>query len=111
MPVSAPQVREVSTNEVRIISADFKGKLDEGELLTGTPTITEVSTDHLTLSSKQVSTVELVVNQRRCAIGEVAQFKVDASGAAPGTTYEVDIICGTDRGQTIDGRISIYVRD
>ena len=109
MPVSAPQVREVSTNEVRIISVDFKGKLDEGELLTGTPSVSEVTTSDLVISSVQVNTVELIINRRRCVIGEAVMFNVDASSATPGQSYQVDIICSTDGGQIIDGRLSVTV--
>ena len=109
MPVEAPQLHEVSTSEVCNVAIDFQGKLDSGELLTGTPTVTEVTTSHLTISNKQVSTVELTINCATVAIGEAVQFRVDASGATVGDTYEIHAICATDAGQTRDGVVKIII--
>lgn len=111
MPIEAPQHHSISTNETRVISVDFKGKLDSGELLTGTPTVAEVNTGDLTITNAQVSTTSLVINDRTVAIGEAVLFTVaaDGSGLNIGDEYMIDIICGTDASQTIDGRVVLTV--
>lgn len=111
MPVEAPQRHVISTNETRVISVDFKGKLDSGELLTGSPTVTEVTTGDLTISGAQVSTTSLVINDRTVAIGEAVLFTVAANGSGlnPGDEYTILIICGTDASQTIDGQVVLTV--
>lgn len=108
MPDTAPQIRTISLGEARINSVDFTGKLDSGETLTGTPTITEVTTDSLALTSKSVSTAALVINGVEVPIGMAVQFK-----ATPTVTgsYKVDILCGTSAGQTVEGRVLIQVTD
>lgn len=107
MPDTAPQIHSVSLDEVRIISVDFRGKLDSGELLSGTPTITEVDTTDLTLTNKAVSTADLVINGALVSTGMAVQFKVDP-GASIGT-YKVDILCSTSAGQTLEGRVTVRV--
>lgn len=109
MPDTAPQIRSVSLGEERIISVDFMGKLDSGELLSGTPSIAEVGTSLLAITNKSVSTVELVINGSSVPAGGAVQFKV-APGSLVGS-YSVDILCGTTAGQTIEGRVSIRVTE
>ena len=80
--------------EERLVSVSLAGKLDSGELLTGTPTIVEVTTSDLTLANKAVSTAQLTISGRTVAIGQAVQFKV--SGGTAGTTYTIRITVTTD---------------
>ena len=102
------QIHEITTDEVRLISVDMRGKLDSGEVLSGTPTVEADSGSGLVLSSKLVNSAAITVNSRDVSIGEAVQFKADATAAVPGDWY-VDITCGTDAGQTVAGRIKIAV--
>ena len=78
----------------RLVSVSLTGQLDSGELLTGTPTIVEVTTTDLTLSNKAVSTAELTISGRTVAIGQAVQFKV--VGGTAGTKYTIRITVATD---------------
>ena len=112
MPDTARQIHTISTNEARNIAVSFVGKLDGTEVLTGSPTVTEVdagSPNALAITSKAVSTIELTINGATVPIGQAIQFKIDGSGATVGNTYLVDIVCDTDASQTIDGRIQITI--
>lgn len=109
MPTIAPQVHPISTSELRNVAVDFSGKLDSGELLTGTPTVTEVGTSDLVLASKQVNAADRIINGATVATGKAVQFTVDASGSSAGQRRTVDIVCGTDAGQTVHGRVVLKV--
>lgn len=84
----------IVTGAVRNIAVDFQDQLDDGELLTGTPTVEQVGTSDLTLSDEAVNTAALNILGRAVAIGQAAQFSV--SGAAAGVTYTLRVTCGTD---------------
>lgn len=105
MPTRAPQQPEQSINEVRFHAVSFAGKLDDGELLTGTPTITEVDTTDLVITSKAVSTTALVINGVSVPAGMAVQCKIDGSGMTARQAYRVYIQCDTDAGQTLNGEI------
>lgn len=89
-----PEVRDISAGATEVVSVDCIDFLDSGELLTGTPTITEDTTTDLTLSNKVVSTTALTINDRTVAIGKAVQFKV--TGQVAGVTYLVFVTCSTD---------------
>lgn len=110
MSFTADDIAEISTDEVRIVSVDFTGKLDSGELLSGTPTITADAGAGLTLTNKAVNSEAITVNSVACAIGEAVQFKADATAANAGR-WAVEIVCGTDAGQTLYGRVMVRVVD
>ena len=80
-----PVIRQISSGAVEIVSINHTDELDAGDTLTGTPTITEVETTDLTLSSKQVNSGALVIENRDVAIGKAVQFKIQ--GQKAGTTY------------------------
>ena len=69
--------------------------LDSGELLTDTPTVTEVTTSELTISNVVVSTAELTINGAAVAVGEAVQFKVIGQLAGTGS-YKLLITAVTD---------------
>lgn len=108
MRSTARQIHEISTDEVRLVSVDMRGKLDTGETLSGTPTVEADPASGLVLSSKLVNSTAITVNNRAVSTGEAVQFKADATAAMPGEWY-VDITCGTDAGQTVAGRIKVLI--
>ena len=98
-----------SASEVRNCSVDWSGRLDSGELATGTPTITEITTTALTLTNKAVSTAALTIKGITVATGKAVTFTVSAGSAA--TTYGISINCATDatNGQTLYAKVNIDV--
>ena len=84
----------ISAGAKRIVSLDLTRDLDTSELLTGTPTVTEVTTSDLTIANKAVSTAALEIKGKTVAIGKAVQFSV--MGGVSGTTYEIRVSVGTD---------------
>ena len=109
MSQTAPEVRTKTVSEVRNVAVSFSGKLDSGELLTGTPVVTELTTSALTFSNEAVNTAILTIDDVSTPIGEAVQFAV--SGGVSGTDYIIQISCGTDSTpvQTLRGRVPMYV--
>ena len=108
----APQRNTKTVSEVRNVAVSFSGKLDSGELLTGTPVITEsTSPQALTFSSIAISTTALTINDISTPIGEAIQFSV--TGGVANAVYTIKIVCGTDStpAQTLYGTLTLRVRD
>jgi hypothetical protein len=115
----------MTPDEVRACSVDFgdstaanvrSGKLDAGELLTGTPTVTQHSSvpsdaTALTLASKAVNTATIEINGRDCLAGEAVQFT--ATGGDADAKYVVSVKCSTDAtpAQTLEAFVVIRVED
>lgn len=91
---TAPQRYEKHVSELVNVSVDMRGVLDSGELLTGTPTVLEVTTTDLTLSSKAVNSTTLTINGNTCVAGQAVTFRV--AGGVAGTDYVISITVGTN---------------
>ncbi len=89
----AEQIQAKTANEVRNLAANFTDKLDTGETLTGTPTVT-VSPSGVTASTVAVSTEALTILGESVAIGKAVTCSV--SGGSAGTRYTLTIQCGTN---------------
>lgn len=100
----------MTAGETRNAAVDFTNKLDSGELLTGTPTITASST-LLTLSNKVVNTAALTINGSTVSIGQAVQFAVAASTSSPEARYSVTITTVTNStpAQTFIATLGIQV--
>lgn len=105
----AQEVGAVLAGEVRNIGIDCKGVLDTGELLSGTPSVAEQDSSHLSISSEQVSTEAKTINGRSVPTGEAVLCRVDASGAVKNRSYRLKISCVTTAGQTIAGFVTLKV--
>ncbi len=103
---TAPQRPTMVEGEIRSVTVSFVGKLDQNELLTGTPVVTSDSPS-LTCSSPQVSTETLVVNSKKVRSGRAAQFTL--SDGIANQEYIVTVQCDTTLGQTLIGRCVILV--
>ena len=90
-----PQVQYTSVGSTRMVAVSFALQLDDGELLTGTPTVVEQTTSDLTLGNKAVSTAALTILGETVPIGEAVQFSV-SGGTAANSPYLVRVTCGTD---------------
>jgi hypothetical protein len=101
----APQIHEMTTDEARNISVDMSGLLDDGELLIGTPDI-QASAD-LEVEMARVNDEPVAINGVTVAAGMAVQFRASSTVA---NRYFVDIVCTTDAGQTIEGSVSIVVK-
>lgn len=110
---------------VRNHGVDFIGELEEGELLSGTPTVTgAVLLDNrtvaeiaalatpvaLTISNKQVSAAIKTINSRRVPVAQAVLFTV--SGGTAGVDYEITVLCGTNSSpaETVDGTLELRIR-
>lgn len=84
----------VSVGDVDVMSIDYSDYLDTGESLTGTVTVTEIGTTHLTFANQAVTTSAVTILGRSVASGLAAQFKF--SGMQANTTYRVRVDVDTD---------------
>lgn len=105
---TAPQRPNAAVGSTRNVAFSFSGELDSGELLTGTPTITEDTTSDLTIANKAVSTAALTINDITVPIGEAVQCNVLGFDAA-NFPYTLNISVGTDASpaQTLIGSLVI----
>jgi len=105
----ALQTQEKTAGAERLISVRFSELLDDGELLTGTPSILELVSSDLTITNKVVSTAIKTINGVSTPIGEATQCFV--TGGTVGTTYDIQIIAVTDAtpAQTLYGNIKLKV--
>ena len=106
----APQVREFvigASAKPRTVSVSFIDVLESGELLTGTPTVTEQTTTALTLGSKAVNTTTLTIDGVSNVAGQAVTFTVDGTNAVADTTYNILIYCGTNStpAQVLPGKV------
>jgi hypothetical protein len=90
----APQTQSKTASGVRNVAVSLAALLDVGELLTGTPTVAEVTTSALTITNAVVSTTELTINGVAVPIGEAVQFQV--AGGVANTLYKIKITVLTD---------------
>lgn len=109
MPNTAPQRRTKTVGETRNVAVSFVDVLDVGELLTGTPTVVEVTSTDLTLTNNAVNGSSLVVNGEACLAGQVVTFTV--AGGVAGTTYEIRITATSNASnpQTLQATVRLKV--
>jgi len=101
MPANtAPERPVIAVGETRNVAVSFVDVLDDDELLTGTPTIVEVTTNDLTLTNKTVNTSVLTINGHSVAIGKAIQFKVSGQLVA-NSPYTIKITVSTNAAQTL----------
>lgn len=109
MSCTANQLPCKTANETRLAAVSFVDALDSGELLTGTPTVTEVSTSDLTIDNEQTNTAAITVDGVSVAVGQAVQFTV--AGGTVDTLYRIEVQCGTDAtpAQTLECVVSLAV--
>lgn len=104
----ADQIHYQTVGETRNHALGFIGRLDSGELLTGTPIILEVTTAILTIASEAVSTTTLTIDGTSHTAGQALQCSV--TGATAGE-YQILWECATDSSpaQTVQGKTTIII--
>ena len=101
----APQIPCVVDGETRNGKINYTDVLDSGELLTGTPTLTEITTSDLTFANVAISTGDLTILGNTVITAQAVQFKV--TGMLAGVLYTVEVSSGTDStpAQTLKSKI------
>jgi hypothetical protein len=105
MPSIAPQIRSLSTDELRNISIDMTDALDESEVLVGTPQVQSLA--DFVSDNAQVNSAVVEINGRQVSIGKAVQFSAECD--QPGA-YNVEVVCETSAGQEIEARIRVDVQ-
>ncbi len=98
----APQVNTKTVDEVRNCRVSFAGKLDTGEVITPSSSVTVTivaGTSALTISTIGVSTGALTVNGSSNTAGQVVTFIASAGVAYE--EYKLRVSGPTDAGQTV----------
>jgi len=105
----ATSKEQKTASETRNISVRFSELLDDGEVLTGTPTILELNGSDLTISNKVVSTAALTINGVSTPLGEAVQCSI--AGGTAGATYDIQIVAVTDStpAQTLYGNFELKI--
>lgn len=91
-------ILEKGVAETTNVAVSFVGWLDVGEVITGNPTVVEVTTSDLTLDNKTRNTTEITVNGKKVAESKAVQFSV--AGGVVNTRYSILITFTTSGGQT-----------
>jgi len=97
MPIKLDQRPVISVGDIDHPRVDYTNFLDSTELLTGTPTVVEITTTDLTITTKVINTAEVRILERDVAIGKAVLFKV--SGQKANTEYTIRITVSTDAGR------------
>lgn len=97
----ANQIPRKHVSEVRNAAVDMRGKLDEGELLSGTPTVTEEVTSDLTFANQSVNVTALRINGRTVAAGEAVVFSVSGGVATTQYSMRVQVTTNSTPAQTL----------
>ena len=92
--LTAPQMRVQGASETRNLVVKFTPVLEEDELLSGTPTITETGTSDLTISNKAISTSALTISGSTAIAATAVQCTV--TGGTAGKLYDIKIVIGTN---------------
>ena len=108
MTTTAPQQRELIAGEAANVAIDFRGKLDTGETITGSVSVSEVTTDQLAITSAQANGTSVSINGEAVGAGLAVQCRVDTAGATPGT-YTLEASAATSAGQLRIGRTKLQV--
>ena len=104
--ITCQQIYYVTPTEVNGVSVDCRGVLREGEVLTGTPTVTTASGP--TISGPLVSTGPLVINGQSVDPAKAITFTF--TGGTDGVDYAVKCRCGTSATRTREVYLIIKVR-
>ena len=92
MPKILEQQYDLSVAETEVVSINYSDVLDSGELLTGTPTVTEVSTANLSLANKLVSTATYTesFSGETVAIGKAVMGSTQMQGSRKGAAVQTE---------------------
>lgn len=96
MPANtAPERPVITVGETRNVAVSFVGVLDDGELLTGTPIVTEVASSDLTITHQAVNNTARTISGQRVPAGKAVQFRVSGQQASR-SSYTIEIKVNTN---------------
>jgi hypothetical protein len=110
MPIELRDVRRISAGATRTVKVDCSLWLDGDALLTGTPSVDEVTTTALTISNKSINTSVVTINKQRVAIGKAVLFVVTMPANGAGTTYRVRVTPTSDDSPANSEPIDLFLR-
>ena len=93
--LTAGQTYRKGATEVVGVAVDFRGKLRQGEVITGTPT---AAASGPTIASVAANTAPIIVLGETCPAGTAVTFTV--SGGTATTTYQILVTVTTSASQT-----------
>ena len=97
---TAPQRPVLVAGETTNARYSLKGKLDSGELATGTPTITEETTSDLTITNKAINSSTLTINDDTAVLAGQAAIWTTTGQLLATREYTLKITFTTDASQT-----------
>ena len=92
--VTCPESPDIGESETCNGAISFLGLLDSGELLSGTPTVVELTSSDLTITNVKINTVALTIRGISNAVGQAVQFSF--SGQSANTSYRLKATASTD---------------
>lgn len=104
MSILLDYIPAISAESKRTVTVDATLFLDGAATLTGTPTVTEVTTTDLTISSIQLNSTDIVVNGRDVEPNKAVMFQVE--GQEAGSEYQIVIRFETTDSQEEEFRIA-----
>lgn len=100
--IQADKILAMGAGASEIISVDFGNTLEEAELLTGDPTVTDdAETGDLVITDAQVNESGLLIDGSTAAAGQAIQFRI--TGGQKGKEYTLRMVCSTTAGRTKHG--------
>lgn len=110
MAIELRDVRRQSAGATRTHKIDYTDWLDGTALLTGTPTVAEVTTSALTIGAAVVNQTAVTINSRTVAIGKAVMFNVTTPANGAGTVYRVRVTASTDDNPANSEPIDVFIR-
>lgn len=106
--VTAPQQPITAVGDIESGAIGFIDQLESGETLTGSPTITEQTTDDLTISGVAVNSSTLTIDGVSHTAGQAVQFAVSGM-LLTHTPYTLKVVVTTSSGRTKNRYIKFAV--
>lgn len=107
MSIALTEIWSKGASEVRNAAISFVGKLDNGELLSGSPTVT--ATTGITIASAAKNSTTVTIDGESVAANQAVTFRV--SGGSAGSSYTITASCATDAAlpQTLIATVRLNV--
>lgn len=114
MENTAQEIPALASGATRNARVSFVGQLDEGELLSGTPTVTVSPTGgnpaHVAVSSPAVTTETKTINGEQVPAGKAVTFRALAGTTIRLYTFTITITTNSTPAQTLVGYARIRVK-
>ena len=108
MSVVASQIHCKTASEVRNVFTSFLDRLEKGEKLTGTPTVT-VSPTGPTIANIAIPTADRIINGKLVPGSASVSFTVSAGTAGTQYTFTLTATTNAANAQTLIGKIRLEV--